>query len=220
MTFDSNRDCFDLIMERSTDRKLFSANPRSVRVAVTSEKDNGADKCFIAIYNRPAFGDQQLDFEREDDEPKEMKKWEAALATASAPFYFCRFEKRETEINYVDAALHSNFPVQYALDQMNMIWASPGEGLTKKPSLDNLLSVGTGQQTREVVIPVPLGIGGFKTICTTFFNNLDSDRQWLEFERNHVTTWVVVNSAAKFIGPTPALRGIRYPWMTTPPWIK
>ncbi|KAL2065945.1 hypothetical protein VTL71DRAFT_3615 [Oculimacula yallundae] len=170
-------------------RNLFSSSYRSVRVAVTSAKDNGADKCLITNYNRATLSDQDLDFEREDDSSNEMKVWEAALATASAPFYFRRFEKVETRKNYVDGALHSNFPLQYALDEIARIWKVPknsGDISQTRPPLDFLLSVGTGQQTREISLPVPLRIGGFEAICTTFFNNLDSHRQWLEFERVHL----------------------------------
>lgn len=168
------------------DRNLFSSHQRNVRVAVTSAKDHGADRCLIANYNRPFHSDQVHDFEREDEVVKDMNLWEAALATASAPFYFRPFEKTETGKNYVDGALHANFPVPYALDEVYRIWKTPGDEAWKKPSLDVLLSVGTGQQEREIVIPVPLRIGGFEAICTTFFNNLDSHRQWLEFQRVHL----------------------------------
>ena len=162
------------------ERKLFSADRREVRVAVISAKDNGADKCLITNYNRPAYADQDLDFEREDEGRNEMKIWEAALATSSAPFYFRKFEKIETKKNYTDGALHANFPVQYALEEIDRIWKIPGE---KTAPLDFLLTVGTGQQNREIVIPVPLRIGGFEAVCTSFHNNLDSHRQWLEFKR-------------------------------------
>ncbi|OCK87877.1 uncharacterized protein K441DRAFT_670005 [Cenococcum geophilum 1.58] len=165
------------------DKKLFSHAHREVRVAVTSAKDNGADKCLITNYNRPAYGDQDLDFEREDEDQKEMMIWEAALATASAPFYFRKFKKLETKKNYTDGALHANFPVQYALEEIYRVWKVPGE---EKPPLDMLLSVGTGLQKKEIVIPVPLRIGGFEAVCTSFHNNLDSHRQWLEFKRVHL----------------------------------
>jgi hypothetical protein len=35
------------------------------------------------------------------------------------------------------------------------------------------------------VIPTPLKIGGFEAVCTSFHNNLDSQRRWLEFEEVH-----------------------------------
>lgn len=165
--------------------KLFSSAHRDIRVAVTAAKDNGADKCLITNYNRPAYADQNTDFEREDNENNELAIWEAGLATSAAPFYFQKFEKQETKKNYCDGALHSNFPVQYTLDEICRIWNYPGE---EKPPIDILLTVGAGQQNREIKIPVPLRIGGFDAVCTSFHNNLDSHRQWAEFERVHLDT--------------------------------
>jgi hypothetical protein len=164
------------------EKNLFSPSSRTVRVAVTSAKDNGADKCLIANYNRPELGTNH-DFEREDEAHKDMKIWEAALATAAAPFYFERFEKIETGKNYIDGALHANFPVFYALEEISRIWDRPGE---QKIPLDILLSVGTGVQKKEIAIPSPLKIGGFEAVCTSFHNNLDSQRKWLEFEQVHL----------------------------------
>ena len=59
---------------------------RPTRVAVTSTKDTAANRCLITNYNRRdvSCGD---DFEREDEDEKELKVWEAGLATAAGPFY-------------------------------------------------------------------------------------------------------------------------------------
>jgi len=157
--------------------RLFSARHRAVRVAVTSAKDNGADKCLIANYNRPTATDSS-DFEREDENGKEMRIWEAALATSAAPFYFRKFLKTETNKDYTDGALHSNFPVQYTLEEIARVW--PMTDGDKVP-LDILLSVGTGIQERELKIPSVLKIGGFEAVVTSFHNNLDCHRKWLEF---------------------------------------
>jgi patatin-like phospholipase/acyl hydrolase len=164
------------------ENNLFSARNRGVRVAVTSAKDNGADKCLIANYNRPTTNDD-LDFEREDENSNEMKTWEAALATAAAPFYFKKFEKAETKKNYTDGALHSNFPVQYTLEEIARVWQTPDE---RKPPLDILLSVGTGIQEREIKIPSMLKIGGFEAVVTSFHNNLDCHRKWQDFHALHM----------------------------------
>lgn len=160
------------------ENNLFAARNRTTRVAVTSAKDNGADRCLIANYNRPT-ANADLDFEREDENMNEMKIWEAGLATAAAPFYFEKFEKSETGKNYTDGALHSNFPVQYALEEITRVWQTPdGE----KPPLDILLSVGTGIQEREIKIPSMLKIGGFEAVVTSFHNNLDCNRKWQDFK--------------------------------------
>jgi hypothetical protein len=82
---------------------LFSSAVRTVRVAVTSAKDNGAEKCLIANYNRPDLSSSQ-DFEREDEADKDMKIWEAALATAAAPFIL-RNSKRMRQERIILTAL-------------------------------------------------------------------------------------------------------------------
>lgn len=164
--------------------KLFSAAPttkqqRSVRVAVTSVKNKGADFCLIANYNRPNLSTAD-DFEREDEDAKDFKTWEAGLATAAAPFYFCSYEKPETLKDYVDGALEANFPVRHALDEMNKVWTR-SKGLV--PSLDVLVSVGTGIQAHKgMEIPSLLKVGGFDKICTSFHSNIDSHRAWKKFE--------------------------------------
>jgi hypothetical protein len=155
---------------------------RSTRVAVTSTKNIAAQRCLITNYNRPDFKSKggiepEDDFEREDEDEKEMKVWEAGLATASAPFYFRHFEKAETSKNYVDGALHANLPVEYALEEMDNLWAKVDGDVT----LDALISVGTGIQKKEPDIPRILGIGGFKEILNSFHNNMDSQRLWEAF---------------------------------------
>ena len=161
------------------ERNLFSAAERPVRVAVVSSKDSGADKCLITNYNRPLLG-ADIDFEREDESDKEMKVWEAALATSAAPFYFSKFEKPETKKDYTDGALHANFPVPYTLEEIASVWGRPdGE----RAPLDILVSLGTGIQKREIKIPLALRIGGFEAVCTSFHNNLDCEGKWREFER-------------------------------------
>jgi predicted acylesterase/phospholipase RssA len=152
---------------------------RSTRVAVTSTKDTAANRCLITNYNRPDFSSGD-DFEREDEDEKEMKVWEAGLATAAAPFYFRPFEKAETMKNYVDGALHANLPIQYALGEMANIWPNPGS----ETLLDALVSIGTGIQKRELDIPKILEIGGFKQICTNFHNNINTERLWKIFVNN------------------------------------
>ncbi|KAN0072294.1 hypothetical protein V8E54_009223 [Elaphomyces granulatus] len=132
---------------------------RSTRVAVTSTKDTAANRCLITNYNRPDFSSGD-DFEREDKDEKEMKVWEAGLATAAAPFYFRPFEKAETMKNYVDGALHANLPIQYALEEMANLWPNFGS----ETLLDALVSVGTGIQKKDLDIPKILEIGGFKQI--------------------------------------------------------
>ena len=172
----------NLINVLGKDVNLFSSAPitkrqRSTRVAITSVKDKAASFCLIANYNRPSQSAAD-DFEREDEDSKEIKVWEAGLASAAAPFYFRPYEKSETKKDYVDGALHANFPVRYALEEMNKIWA----GTSGARPLDILLTVGTGIQEKKIEIPSVLRIGGFDKICMSFHKNLDSESQWLKFK--------------------------------------
>jgi predicted acylesterase/phospholipase RssA len=145
---------------------------RPTRVAVASTKDIGASRCLITNYNRPDFSSGD-DFEHEDEDAKEMRVWEAGLATASAPYYFRPFEKAETMKNYVDGALHANLPIRYALEEMANLWPNPD----RETLLDALVSVGTGIQ-KEPDTPRILGIGGFKQIYTDYHSNIDTERLW------------------------------------------
>jgi predicted acylesterase/phospholipase RssA/energy-coupling factor transporter ATP-binding protein EcfA2 len=175
------------------DVRLFSSPKktrvqRSTRVAVTSTKNKAANRCLIANYNRLKFGNEKRphqdnyippedDFEREDEDHLEMRTWEAGLATAAAPFYFPEFYKPETKKDYVDGALHANFPGAYALEEMDKIWSKPGIDA----ALDVLVSIGTGLQHRDVNLPAALKIGGFDAICTSFHKNIESEKLYKGF---------------------------------------
>lgn len=152
---------------------------RLTRVAVTSTKDTAATRCLITNYNRLNFSSGD-DFEREDDDSKEMKVWEAGLATAAAPFYFRPFEKEETSKDYVDGALHANLPIQYALEELANLWPKSD----CDTSLDILVSVGTGIQQKENFLPTLLKIGGFQQIFRSFQANINTERLWRQMINN------------------------------------
>ncbi|KAF2466166.1 uncharacterized protein BDR25DRAFT_317959 [Lindgomyces ingoldianus] len=157
------------------DTTLFSSTSqirqqRATRVAVTSTKDASASLCLIANYNR--FNLQNSDdFEREDENEKELRTWEAGLATSAAPLYFRPFKKNASNKDYVDGALHANFPVPVALEEASKIWPQSN-------SLDVLVSVGTGIQEREYHIPSMAKIGGIEKIFALFQNSLDTERSY------------------------------------------
>ncbi|KIW76465.1 hypothetical protein Z517_11211 [Fonsecaea pedrosoi CBS 271.37] len=153
----------------------------STRVAVVATKEFGKRAHLITSYNRPNLGPGS-DFEREDDESKGMRIWEAGLATAAAPFYLAPFKKAETGILYFDGALHMNCPAPGAVEEIRKLWPEP-----HSPSLDVLVSVGTGIQESEVKIPRAIRIGGFEEICRTFHSKLDSENQWQEFTASGAT---------------------------------
>ncbi|EXJ60327.1 hypothetical protein A1O7_04479 [Cladophialophora yegresii CBS 114405] len=146
----------------------------STRVAVVTTKEFGKRAHLITSYNRATLGSGN-DFDREDDEGRGMKIWEAGLATSAAPFYLPPFKKTETGNVYFDGALYMNCPAPGAVEEVKKIWPE------NTPSLDVLLSLGTGIQESEVKIPKAIRIGGFAEICKTFHEQLDCENQWENF---------------------------------------
>jgi predicted acylesterase/phospholipase RssA len=162
---------------------IFSPARRTVRVAVTSCKEKATTFCFITNYNRPTLSNEQ-DFEREDDNAKEMKIWEAGMATSAAPFYFRPFEMESVKKDYVDGALEANFPVPVALDEVARIWQGPDGN---KAQLDILVTVGAGIQVKErSSLPTVLRIGGAEEVWYNFHNNMNSEKNWCRFHQTHV----------------------------------
>jgi predicted acylesterase/phospholipase RssA len=148
----------------------------TTRVAVTAAKDSGYTGCLIASYNRPELNDD-ADFEREEDQEKDLKVWEAALATSAAPFWLPPFIKEETSTNYVDGAVFANCPAQVAYGETLKLWPNSGA------SLDFLLSVSTGAQDRRMEkIPAAVKFGGFVAIRAMFERQLDTQKSWDQFK--------------------------------------
>jgi predicted acylesterase/phospholipase RssA len=152
------------------------------RVAVTSAKDMGQTACLITSYNHPSSSisstaSSTLVLEREEATEKDMKIWEAALATSAAPFWLLPFEKAETRTKYIDGAVYANCPAQVAYSEMEKIW--PGDGA----SLDTLVSIGTGMQKAKSAEDVPalVNMGFFVSIRAMFQRQLDSKSSWASF---------------------------------------
>jgi hypothetical protein len=149
----------------------------TTRVAVATARDEGETECIIANYNRP-LGNWAR-FEREDDAEKDMKIWEAGLATSAAPFYLPPFRKQPENADYIDGAVYANCPAKVAIEEMGKLW--PNEGT----SLDILLSLGTGHQTKKKPkIPKAIRYGVFIPILHIFERQMDTERIWDELVRN------------------------------------
>jgi hypothetical protein len=145
----------------------------TTRVAVTTARDEGETECIIANYNRP-LGNWTR-FEREDDTEKDMKIWQAGLATSAAPFYLPPFRKQPGNADYVDGAVYANCPAKVAVEEVSKLW--PNEGT----SLDILLSLGTGHQTKKKPrIPKAIRYGVFIPILHMFERQMDTERIWDE----------------------------------------
>jgi len=108
---------------------------------------------------------------------KDLKTFEAGLATSAAPFYLIPFKKGAND--YVDGAVYANCPAKVALDEKGKLW--PNEGT----SLDILLSLGTGLQPRgKPKIPKLLKYGFFKPILKMFERQMDTEETWEDLESN------------------------------------
>lgn len=150
------------------------------RVAVTSAKDMGQTACLITSYNHPSSNTSSgntLLVEREENADKDMKIWEAALATSAAPFYLPHFEKPDTATKYVDGAVYANCPAQVAYSEMEKLWPDNGA------PLDTLVSLGTGLQRRKPADDVPslVNMGFFVSLRAMFQRQLDSKSSWAAF---------------------------------------
>jgi hypothetical protein len=152
------------------------------RVAVTSAKDLGQTACLITSYNhpsRPLSNDSAtvLVMEREETIDKDMKIWEAALATSAAPFYLLPYEKPETKKLYVDGAVYANCPAGVAYSEMEQIW--PGE----EAPLDTLVSLGSGLQKAKPAQDIPslVNMGFFVSLRAMFQRQTDSKSGWATF---------------------------------------
>jgi Patatin-like phospholipase len=148
----------------------------TTRVAVTTARDEGETECLIANYNRP-LGDWTR-FEREDDAAKDMKICDAALATSAAPFYLPPFLKQPGNTDYVDGAVYANCPAKVAIEEKDKLWPDDGT------SLDILLSLGTGRQSKKKPkIPKTIRYGVFTPVLKMFERQMDTEKIWDELHR-------------------------------------
>lgn len=147
----------------------------STRVAVTSSIGYADTMTLISNYNHP----QGRNETREEDSAKDIRVWEAALATSAAPYYLPPFRKPENGTMYVDGAVFANCPASFAYNETKALWPHHAA------SLDLLVSLSTGQQ------PKPRSHGGLQKlirngILRTFANMLmhqsDSNESWEKFE--------------------------------------
>jgi len=146
------------------------------RVAVTSAKDGGRTACLIASYNHPSPTEGSACLEREEDAEKDMKIWEAAMATSAAPYYLPCFEKPQQRTSYVDGAVWANCPAQVAYTEMEKLW--PGD----TASVDALVSLGTGMQdAKPFEMPALVNTGFLAAIRAMFKRQMDSKATWLNF---------------------------------------
>lgn len=103
------------------------------------------------------------------------------MATSAAPGYFHNWRVGKVQKPFVDGALHSNLPVQYALDEKEKIWPSQ----THHKLLDALVSVGTGIQEKDFHIPKWLDFASTGEIAKSYHDNIvDTNKVWKRFQQS------------------------------------
>lgn len=185
------------------ERPIFGDLPdfgyRKARVAVTSTSSGAA--CAFSNYSRYAFPSDQTEnatetkshnddlivdngLLRSDDPTQGFRIWQAAMATAAAPLYFPPFVREEQgrgipfRRSFVDGALHSNSPVEFALKEKDRIW--PADRVVKP--VDILVAVGTGySENDDFHLPRFIDVAGSNEVALFFKNTIDSEKAWQEF---------------------------------------
>lgn len=103
------------------------------------------------------------------------------MATSAAPGYFHSWRVGKVQKPFVDGALHSNLPVQYALEEKEKIWPSQ----TSHKLLDALVSVGTGIQEKDFHIPKWLDFASIGEIAKSYYDNIvDTNKAWIRFQQS------------------------------------
>ncbi|KAK4194079.1 hypothetical protein QBC40DRAFT_189012, partial [Triangularia verruculosa] len=130
---------------------------------------------------------QKLDYEVVHSTPpeKEMKVWEAVLATSAAPRYFKPYIQPATGKSFIDGGLYYNCPALIVHQERQILWKD-----VRYRQPDIVLSIGTGmgrepedaQATDRVVPPT---ISSWGDIINAFLgmvhNQLDTERAWADY---------------------------------------
>jgi predicted acylesterase/phospholipase RssA len=150
----------------------------STRVAVTSSIGYADTMTLITNYNHPQGHNET----REENDSKDMRVWEAALATSAAPYYLPPFKKTSTGTMYVDGAVFANCPAATAYAETKALWPN------RAASLDLLVSLGTGRQQAKHAYGgglqkfIPNGI--IRTFANMLMHQSNSDESWHNFARS------------------------------------
>ncbi|KAI4717347.1 FabD/lysophospholipase-like protein [Aureobasidium sp. EXF-10727] len=187
----------DVLRATLGQKPLFGANDSlnafKTKVAVTTTSADGKEAMVLANYNRQKNPGDRQTFVRPEDPADELEVWEAAAASAAAPFCFKPYTHQKTGASYIDGGLYHNNPVYVANREQKLLWP---ELASKHP--DILLSIGTGKSLSESQRGVSRGrssspkadatvhkSGGiFQTLAALyqrFDNILDAEYAWIDF---------------------------------------
>ncbi|KAM7186229.1 hypothetical protein V8F33_011927 [Rhypophila sp. PSN 637] len=169
-----------------------SSRGDDVKVGVVSCIEGRDQPCLIANYNRnPMQGSKNADYlQREENQRRDFKIWQAARATSAAQTYFEPYMHKPTSKVYVDGAIVRNNPVRVALEEEKRIWGSEvrpdivvsiGSGICVEESGDiqqNKRSVGTWKKVLPARVRKMVDTG-IDMVAST----LDCQREWDEAVR-------------------------------------
>ncbi|KAK3336354.1 hypothetical protein B0T19DRAFT_36498 [Cercophora scortea] len=169
-----------------------------VKVGVVSCHEGRAQPALIANYSRNPIqrdrdGRDGYDWlQREDEQDKDFRRWQAARATSAAQTLFTPYEHEATSRRYVDGATVRNNPVRLAYDEYKRIWPS---STLMEP--DIIVSIGTSIHVDEegrvknsrsarlesVKRLLPSGVRKkVETGLDMVEATLDCHREWVEFK--------------------------------------
>ncbi|KAK5656422.1 hypothetical protein OQA88_4803 [Cercophora sp. LCS_1] len=186
----------DTLRDTFGDRFLFGPTS-GVKVGVVSAVEGRNQPCLVANYSRnpPQRGKDVKDgydwLQREDEQQRDFRTWQAARATSAAPIMFKKFEHPVTHRAYIDGATLRNNPVRLAYDEQKRIWPS---GMPP----DIVVSIGTGihvdKETGRAKAPRNERLerikrvlpGGLRKKVETGLDmveaTLDCHREWVDFK--------------------------------------
>jgi hypothetical protein len=110
------------------------------------------------------------------------------MATSAAPGFFHEWriddpeKRRQDNVPFVDGALHSNLPVEYALEERERIWPKY-QGYSKP--LDLLVSVGSGRQPGQLHIPKWMNFANSGEAAMAYMKKVfNTDSVWESFTKS------------------------------------
>ncbi|KAK3996362.1 hypothetical protein QBC44DRAFT_403535 [Cladorrhinum sp. PSN332] len=131
------------------------------KVGVVTSQEGRHGPCLIANYSRNPVSRPQNGpgartrgaydwLQREDEQAKDFRIWQAARAAWSTPTLFQPYQHRRNLKTYMDGSSMIKNPISLAYDEVKRIWPSdPGSSIPP----DIMLSIGTGIQVDDEGYP-------------------------------------------------------------------
>ena len=171
-----------------------SSSQDQVKVGVVACLEGRYQPCLIANYSRNPLscGTDQDILQREDEQEKDFRTWQAARATSAAQTFFKPYYHEGTRRLYVDGAIVRNNPVRVVFDESQSIWpscrpdiiVSLGTGIMVDKDGEHALARNAVLDSLKAVVPArlrKLAETGLSMVEST----LDCQREWDDFRHSH-----------------------------------